>query len=52
MKASGGQGITIDGRKIGLGYFATELEAAEAYNKAASEHFGAFAKLNKLRESD
>jgi hypothetical protein len=44
--------IAIDGRKIELGYFATELEAAHAYNAAASEHFGAFAKLNKLPESD
>jgi hypothetical protein len=44
--------ITIAGRKIELGYFATELEAAHAYDAAASEHFGAFARLNKLPESD
>ena len=29
-----------------LGYFANEREAAMAYNKAALEHFGNFAKIN------
>jgi hypothetical protein len=29
-----------------LGYFATEREAAEAYNAAAIEHYGDYAKIN------
>jgi hypothetical protein len=37
----------IIGRKT-LGYFDTELEAAECYNKAALELYGEFAKLNEL----
>ncbi len=31
-----------------LGYFVDEIEAAEAYNKAALEKFGEFAELNKI----
>jgi hypothetical protein len=31
-----------------LGYFATEIEAAEAYNKAALQMYGEYAKLNEL----
>lgn len=39
-------------RTLNLGYFATEEEAAEAYNVAASEHFGDFAFLNTIDESN
>ena len=38
----------IDGKRKHLGYFSTEIEAAEAYNIKAVEIFGPFAKLNDL----
>lgn len=34
--------ITIDGRVIGLGLYATPKEASEAYNKAAEQMLGGF----------
>lgn len=40
--------ISINGKPKTLGYFATPLEAAQAYNDAALKHFGDFAKLNDL----
>jgi len=36
--------ITVDGRRLNLGSFATEEEAASAYAKAAALHHGEFAR--------
>lgn len=33
-----------------LGYFASETEAAKAYNKKAIELFGEFANVNRIEE--
>jgi hypothetical protein len=38
--------ITIDGKRIRLGCYATAEEAAKAYDKAAREAFGEFAQCN------
>lgn len=40
--------IQKNGRKHYIGTYATEIEAARAYNSAALEFFGAFAKLNEV----
>lgn len=40
--------ITKEKKTKNLGYFATEEEAAQAYNDAAVEMFGAFAYLNDI----
>jgi len=39
-------GIRVNGNQIRLGSFVTPEEAARAYDRAAVEHFGAFARLN------
>jgi hypothetical protein len=39
-------GICPAGKRISLGRFAAEIEAAVAYDEAAREAFGAFARLN------
>lgn len=35
-------------RRIHIGYFINEIDAANAYNRAAQKHFGEYAKLNNL----
>lgn len=38
--------IKVSGKEIALGCYASEVEAAKAYNAAAIKHFGEFARLN------
>lgn len=40
--------ISINGKRIKLGSFATKEDAAKAYNLAALKYFGPFARLNSL----
>jgi hypothetical protein len=43
--------IRVDYKHIYLGDYRTELEAALAYNKAAKEYHGDYAKLNEIKET-
>ncbi len=40
--------ITINQKHIHLGVFKNEIDAAKAYNTAAIEHFGEYARLNDV----
>ncbi len=42
--------ISVNGKYTHLGYYSSESEAAEAYNRAAAEYFGEYARLNALIE--
>lgn len=42
--------ITVDGVNIYLGIYETEKEAALAYDKAALDHFGDYARTNIIEE--
>jgi hypothetical protein len=44
--------ITHNGKRIHLGWFKTELEAARVYNAKAKELFGDFAYLNPLPDEE
>lgn len=48
-KAKWRAGIKVDGRTISLGMHDSEIEAAQAYNRAARERFGEMAYQNQLR---
>lgn len=41
--------LTVKGKKIFIGYFKTEKEAAIAYNESAKIHHGEFAHLNIIK---
>lgn len=40
--------IAVDGKAKHIGWFLTEDEAAEAYNRSASRFYGEFARLNEI----
>lgn len=40
--------ITLNKKRKFLGYFNNEIDAAKAYNEAATEHYGEFACLNEI----
>jgi hypothetical protein len=40
--------IKVNQKRIGLGYFVIKEDAARAYNRAAKQHFGAYAYQNPL----
>lgn len=44
--------IMVDSKYIWLGSFLCELEAAKAYNEAATKHFGEYANLNTINENN
>jgi len=43
--------ITVNSKRMHLGSFDTEADAAKKYNEAALEFFGEFARLNELPEA-
>lgn len=43
-------GIRVNNKMLWLGLFYNELDAAKAYNEAATKYFGEFAFLNELKD--
>ncbi len=41
--------ITLQGRRIHIGYYPTKEQAALAYNEAAKKYHGEFARLNEVK---
>jgi len=44
--------IEIEGKRTNLGFYTDEKKAAQAFNKAAIEHYGEYARLNEFSESE
>jgi hypothetical protein len=42
--------LGLNSKKVDLGYFYNQVDAAKAYNAAAKFYFGAFAVLNVIEE--
>jgi hypothetical protein len=40
--------VFLGGKQIFLGYFVSEVDAALTYNRAATQHYGEFARLNDI----
>lgn len=42
--------IVYDKKRLFLGYFNSEIDAAKAYNEASIKHHGDFSRINKIKE--
>ncbi len=45
-------GLRVDGKTLYLGVFADIIDAARAYNDAATKHYGEFARLNEIKPEE